>query len=243
MKKKYFLIGGIIIILLVVIFIFTTTSITRQGINYKVRAINIPLYLKLHNFFDRHMNYGWMVDQIINDGMTDQQKAEAIYEWTIRHILRQPSQLPVVDDHVWNIIVRGYGISEQMADVFATLSNYAGLKSFFITYEGVKGSVPNSIVLAAVYFDGAWHICDLYSQTVFLNKQNKWASISELAASDLKDISIVQSMQNKEKKDIYYQNYFKKLSEFNYDHLYRQHRSALQNPLSRFRHFLKDGKI
>ncbi len=239
--KKYFLITGLIAVLLMVIFIFTTNSVTKQGINYKFHAIKIPLYLKLHNFFDRHMNYGWMVNQIVNNKMTDQQKAEAIYDWTTRCILRQPSQLPIVDDHVWNIIVRGYGVDEQMADVFATLSNYAGLKSFFMTCEGVKGSSPGNVVLAAVYFDGAWHLCDLYHQTVFLNKQNKWASISELASSDWKDISIVQSLQRQ--NNISYQNYFKKLNEIDYDHLHRWHRSALQDPLSRFRFFLKDGKI
>jgi hypothetical protein len=75
--------------------------------------------------------------------MTDQQKAKAIFEWKIKHIVKQPPQLPVIDDHPWHIIVRGYGMADQMADVFAVLSNYAGLKSFFLNCEG-------SVVLSPV---------------------------------------------------------------------------------------------
>ena len=241
MKKKHFIIIGIIGIFLRVILFFNTNTITRQGINYKVRAIRIPLYLKLHNFFDRHLNYCWTVDQIVNDRMTEQQNAEAIFEWTIQHILRQPPQLPIIDDHVWNIIVRGYGMADQMADVFATLSNYAGLKSFIWDCKGIEGSDPSYISLGAVYFDGAWHLCDPYRKTIFLNKKNKWASTSELVASEWKTRYIGNSIQSN--GNIRYKNYFQKLNAIDFDHFYRNHRSATQSPLARFRVFLKDRKI
>ncbi len=240
MKTKYFIIIGIISLFLVAVLILNTDTITRQGINYKVRAIKIPLYLKLHNFFDRHMNYQWTVDQIVNDRMTDQQKAEAVFEWTNQHIVRQPPQLPVIDDHPWNIIVRGYGMPDQMADVFAILSNYAGLKGFILDCKGPDGSDPPYISLGTVYFDGAWHLCDLYRQTIFLNRQNKWASISELVNSGWTAKYMGTARHN---ENIRYENYFQKLNEVDFDHIYRNHRSAIQNPLSRFRQFLKDRKI
>ncbi|MCX6224416.1 MAG: hypothetical protein NTV01_06635 [Bacteroidia bacterium] len=226
---------------LFIVWFFNTETITRQGINYKVRAIKIPLYVKVHNFIDRHLNYQWTIDQIVNDKMTDQQKAETIFQWTIQHILKQPPQLPVVDDHPWNIIVRGYGMADQMADVFAVLSHYAGLKSFILDCKGPIGSDPPYMSLGAVYFDGAWHLCDLYRQTIFLNKKNQWASTSELVASGWKAKCVGNASQCG--GNIPYENYFKKLNEVDFETLSKNHRSSIQTPLSRFRFFLKDRKI
>jgi len=226
---------------LFIVWFFTAETITRQGINYKVRAIKIPLYVKVHNFMDRHLNYQWTIDQIVNDKMTDQQKAETIFQWTIQHILKQQPQLPVVDDHPWNIIVRGYGMADQMADVFAVLSYYAGLKSFMLDCKGPIGSDPPSISLGAVYFDGGWHLCDPYRQTIFLNEKNQWASISELFASGWKAKCVGNASQCF--GNIPYENYFKKLNEVDFETLSRNHRSSIQTPLSRFRFFLKDRKI
>ncbi len=241
LKKKYFISIVIISVFLFAILFLKMDTITRQGINYTVRKIKIPLYLKLHNFFDRHLNYQWTVDQIVNDRMTDQQKAEAIFEWTIQHIVRQPAQLPVIDDHPWHIIVRGYGMADQMADVFAVLSNYAGLKSFILSCESIDGSDPRYISLGAVFFDGGWHLCDLHRQTIFLNNQNKWALTSELVASGWKAKYVGNAAQHN--GNIHYKNYFKKLNEVDFEYLSRNHRSAIQNPLSRFKSFLKDRKI
>jgi hypothetical protein len=241
LRKKYFIIIVCITLFFGTILFFNTDTITRQGINGEVAAIKIPLYLKAHNFFNRHMNYHWTVNQIINGKMTDQQKAEAIFIWTVQHVMQQPPQLPVIDDHPWHIIVRGYGQVDQMTDVFAVLSNYAGLKSFILKCESIDDSNPGSITLGAVFFDGTWHLCDLYHQKIFLNDQNKWASTSELADSGWK----VKYMGNSalHNVSVYYKDYFKKLNIINYNNLYQNHRSAIQDPLSRFRFFLKDRKI
>jgi len=75
LKKKYFIIIVIFPIFIVAVFLLNTDTITQQGSNYKVRAIKIPIYLKLLNFFDRHLNYQWAVAQIVNDRMTEMQAA------------------------------------------------------------------------------------------------------------------------------------------------------------------------
>ncbi len=240
--KKIYIVAIIFIPVFLFVFLFLNTeTITRQGVNGKVAAIKIPLYLKLHNFFDRHLNYQWTVNQIINNRMTDQQKAEAVFIWTISHIAKQPSQLPVIDDHPWHIIVRGYGESDQMADVFAVLSNYAGLKSFILNCKDIDNPDLGHTPLGAVFFDGTWHLCDPYNQTIFLNDHNKWASTTELAALGWKAKHMGNSLQHN--KSIHYEKYFKGLNVIDYDHLHRNHRSAIQDPLSRFRFFLKDRKI
>jgi hypothetical protein len=143
-------------------FVLTRDSITRQGINYKVSEIRIPLYLKILNFTDRHFNYQWLAGRIIDGESGGLQKARKILHWTADHIAEQP------DDHVWNIIVRGYGKEDQMADVFATLSNYAGLKAFVWRFYGPSRSSSEHICLAAVHLDGAWRLCDIRRRTEFI---------------------------------------------------------------------------
>ncbi len=44
---------------------FTTKKTTRFiGINYKVTEYEIPIYLKIIDFYDRHYNYKYLVKNI-----------------------------------------------------------------------------------------------------------------------------------------------------------------------------------
>ena len=126
MKSKK--IKPIVIVLLLVslVFLLNVQVTTRQGINYKVTSIKIPLYLKLLDFFDRHYNYISLVSRITHGCINKETKILALFNWCYANIKDQPETLPVVDDHVWHIIIRGYGAGEQSSDVFTTLCNYAG---------------------------------------------------------------------------------------------------------------------
>ena len=214
---------------------------TRQGINGRVQTIPIPLYLKLFGFFDRHLHYRWLAGRIITNEMDNRQKVETLFQWTVNNIAKQPSQLPVIDDHVWHIIVRGYGVEDQQVDVFATLANYMELKAFILDCEGPPGSMPKYICVAAVYFDNYWHICDVHRHTLFLNKANKWATLQEIMASKWRLHS--NDYTENFRKNINYQKYFGKLHQLDLEQLYRKNKSAIQDPCSRFRQFLKDYKI
>ena len=108
---------------------------TRQGVNYQVHTIRIPLYLKILDFMDRHYNYKQLVQRIIKNEHDKQERVMKIFSWTYHNIRKQPEELPVVDDHVWHIIVRGYGVSDQSCDVFATLCNYTGIDAFFHSFK------------------------------------------------------------------------------------------------------------
>lgn len=206
-------------------------STTRQGINYQVHEIKIPIYHKIFNLLDRHLNYKWLVGRILRDETNDNRKAILIFKWTIDNIANQPSQLKIVDDHVWNIIVRGYGKEDQMADVFATLCNYAGLKAFVLErYSSLRIS-PNRISIAAVFFDGSWHLCDPYRRVEFKDKSGKWATIDEI-------ISHAKDLKYRDKV-IDYSNYFISLNRNDFDILFPKSRSSIQNPMSRFFYFLR----
>jgi len=205
---------------------------TKQGINFQVKELKIPLYLKISNFLDRHYNYKWLVGRILHDQKEESEKAKVIFHWTATHIKRQPSELDTVDDHVWHIIIRGYGETDQVADVFATLSNYAGLKAFILMkLKGSSGTVPKSICLSAVYFDGAWHLCDPYRHITFENRKGKWSTINEIMSGDWEAKAYTDLDDTKD--SLSYQNYFQSLDAIDFNALYPGSRSAIQDPVSR----------
>lgn len=236
-KKTIYAVAIVSVSIMALCWLATLPSTTRQAIDYQLREIKIPLYLKTINFIDRHLSYRWTTQQIINKNMPDHQKVEKIFQWTIRRIARQPKELPIIDDHVWHIIVRGYGVPDQMADVFATLSNYAGLKAFILYLKGSGKALPNEICLGAVYFNGAWHICDPHQKTEFLNGQGRWATIHEIMSGKWQRENINNTFYKEGSPD--YQRYFQSLPTIDFDGLYQGSRSSIQSPIKRFMHFFR----
>ena len=104
---------------------------TKQGVNFEVSAHRLPLYLKAFEFLDRNAQYRQLANEITLGAAKDQARVLAVFNWTARRIQPAPEGWPVVDDHILNIIIRGYGTSDQRADVFATLATYAGVPAFW----------------------------------------------------------------------------------------------------------------
>jgi hypothetical protein len=105
MKKKVFLWAAIVIIVISVLNMKVTT---KQGIDYKVSTLRIPLYLKVLDFFDRHFNYKWLVQRIIGNSGTDKEKVLKIFRWTCENIKKVPDGYPVIDDHLRKTIALAY---------------------------------------------------------------------------------------------------------------------------------------
>ena len=185
---------------------------------------------------DRHYNYKWLVGRILDDQKEESEKAKAIFYWTATHIKSQPLELDIVDDHVWHIIVRGYGVADQAADVFATLSNYAGLKGFILILKGSSANVPNRIRISAIYFDGTWHLSDPYRYITFENSKGEWATINEIVSGDWEAKSYKDSDDIKDLLN--YQNYFQSLDAIDFNACYGGSRSSIQDPVSRLLNFL-----
>jgi hypothetical protein len=158
--------------------LFNIETTTRQGINFEVSVIKIPLYLKVLDFFDRHYNYQNLVRKIINPSDSREERVIKIFCWTYNNIKRVPAGYPVVDDHVWHIIVRGYGLSDQSQDVFTTLCNYAGIDAFFESIYTKDGALVKP--LSFVRLDRGWRVFDVYEGVYFKNKHGGLASIEEI---------------------------------------------------------------
>jgi len=114
----------------------------------------------------------------------------SILKWTQANIIKDTKgKLAVVDDHILNIIIRGYGENDQFQDVFTTLSTYSGVPAFWRKVYEKKGRVW--IPLSFVKLSGRWCVFDAYYGVYFMNRQGGIASVDDIIA----DKSLVQDAQ------------------------------------------------
>jgi len=179
MKKKLLSIILWLSIIFAIIILLNIGVTTHQGVNFRVHAMRVPLYLKVLDFFDRHFNYKQLVNDIIKDSKSDEERAMKIFAWTYKNIRPNPKELPVIDDHVWHIIIRGYGADDQSCDVLTTLCNYAGIDSFFTwVYSGDQ----QRISLSFVRLNQKWTVFDSYRGVYFKNEKGGLADIGEIGS-------------------------------------------------------------
>ena len=114
-----------------IIFVLNIETSIMQGVDGHQREIKMPLYAKGIQFLARHYEYARLAREITKNAKTDKEKVLRIFDWTHENIKRVSRGMPVVDDHVLNIIIRGYGTNDQFQDVFTTLCAYNGIPAFW----------------------------------------------------------------------------------------------------------------
>ena len=164
---------------------------TRQGVNYHVTNYSIPAYVKAVDFLQRHFQYRLLVSRICAGKASDVECVLAILDWTHRNIPRTPEGWTVVDDHVTNIIIRGHGESDQIADVFVTLAGYAGVPAVF-RWIGQTRNGEVALVLAFASLNGKWVPFDVERGIAFCNRRGALMSVEELVA----DPALVDAQTN-----------------------------------------------
>lgn len=180
-KNRHFIKASLFTaILLTVAFILNLRVSYYQAINYNVRIVRIPLYLKIIDLFSRHYHYRELVQEITAASKDEEEKAIALFKWIYRNIRKVPADFPVIDDHLWHIIIRGYGTDDQSADVFSTLCNYAGIESFFAWPDLLTKEENKKICLSFVKLKGKWCIFDPYRGVYFTDKDGKPAGIEAI---------------------------------------------------------------
>jgi hypothetical protein len=177
-SNKVIIIFFILIIILLTVFILNLNSTYTQGINYEYRTINIPLYLKIIDFYSRHYHYKILTKEIIAGAESDKDKVFRLFNWTDANIRPVPEGFPIVDNHVWDIIVRGYGTDDQLSDVFTTLCNYAKIEAFFtwVKPNMQKRKIPFSFVM----IDRRWYVFDPYRGIYFTDNKGNLADIQTM---------------------------------------------------------------
>jgi hypothetical protein len=149
---------------------------TRQGVDFQVTMYEVPLYAKTLDFLHRDINYERLVGRLVDSESSAEAKALGLFEWTRENIRDTPPGFPVVDDHIWNIIVRGYGEDDQKADVFTTLATYAGAPAFWTS----GGKLSDNLVLSYVWLEDDWRVFDVENGIVFRNPDGELAGTEDL---------------------------------------------------------------
>lgn len=234
MRKITILAFFIILFLTVIFSILNIEVTTRQGLNYEVFTLKIPLYLKILDFYDRHYNYKWLVNRII-EGKTTDARVMAIFRWTIENLTRQPADLRTVDDHVWHIIVRGYGTHDQFSDAFTTLCNYAGFDAFF--FRLLNKDKTSLIPFSFVKINKRWHIFDPYNGAYFINREGNFASVEEIASGNW----IEKNISNFKRFDFKYSDYFSEILSINFKEFHMMSRANIQSPVNRLIYGIRKG--
>jgi len=200
MKKRYFVLIFIFLLFLCSIVLLNKKVTILQGVDYKVSRITLPLYLKVLNFYDRHYNYKWLAKRITDHLDTREDKILRLFHWTYETIKPQPESLPVMDSHVWDVYVRGYGVSANFQDLFSTLCNYIGTNAFCIRLYARDTS---SINISFVRIKRGLVVFDPYNGIYFRNNTGDWATIEEISEQNW---HIVKSSQTDISK-AYYEQY------------------------------------
>ena len=144
---------------------------TRQGVNFQVSEKQMPLYAKAIAFLHRDIQYRLLAREITAGVRGEPERVRAIFMWTRTHIQPTPKEWTVVDDHVLNIIIRGHGLGDQMADVFTTLTTYAGMPGFWR---------PGPVVFSFVRVEGRWAVFDVANGVSFTDGSGQFLDAEEL---------------------------------------------------------------
>lgn len=152
---------------------------TRQGVDFTVSTYTMPLYAKALDFVQRDSTYARLVRRLVTDQQSPEARALTLFEWTRTNIRDTPDGFPVVDDHVTNIIIRGYGVADQKADVFTTLATYAGVPAFV----GLSATEKKPhVLLSFAWIAQRWRVFDVENGIVFRKRRGELASADELAS-------------------------------------------------------------
>jgi len=230
MKKKYWAALILISMLVTSVLVLNKTVTTSQGVNYKVSVFELPLYLKIINFYDRHFNLKWLTNRVTHSSKTSEAKIIQLFEWTHNTINAQPESLPVMDDHVWNVYVRRYGISENFHDLFTTLCNYIGVDSFFYSIYSDENSKKMNFSLVKI--DRGWAVFDPYHGVYFKTIEGDWATIDDLKNKKWKLARIASSTISESE----YEPFLDKLPDIKNIELKR---ASIQSPINRLKYQIK----
>ena len=107
----------LIFLFISILFGLNKTTTQLVGIDYVVTEYEIPLYLKLYNFYGRHLNYKFIVNEIANNSDSDLDKVLDISKWLNNNIQKIPKGVEVIDSHPLTIVDRRLGTGDQFADL------------------------------------------------------------------------------------------------------------------------------
>ena len=218
----------------------------KIAINYNKFEYEIPLYLGLNDFFNRHYNYKHLVKQINTDQVNLDEIILNTTKWVNQNIQKVPEGVDVVDSDPLTIVQRRLGVQYQFNEILTVLLTYLNIDSYF------KNDTHHQLTLFKV--NNYWSVLDPYYGIYFTNEKGTFASIEDLKTTkwdivnldsqkiNSLNISNIFSNQFKNYADVeeYYRQLFfeiessKKIDDMNiFD---RSGKAYIQKPLNRLKY-------
>ncbi len=202
MKKKTG--AAILIITALSVIILNIKVPTKQGVDYEVCVYKIPLYIKIIEFVNRDYRYRALSRGIVQGKKSDKDKVMAILKWVASNIKTDaPDDWPIYDDHILNIIIRGYGEEDQINDVFTMLCMYSDLPAGWVRIE--EPLHRTKLVLSFVKVDNRWRVFDVFRNTYFINNNGDIASVKDILSKRYTKKKFFQRIDTRE---VHYEDYF-----------------------------------
>ena len=141
---------------------------------------------------DLHYNYKHIVANILGGTKEDNAKTIKIFNWVIANVQKNPEELPIIDDHPLNILIRGYGVQDQFEDIFTILCTYAGMEAFFKVFKNYSGNI---YYMSFVRINSRW--CPLSAfGGVYSIKNSAIASVDDISLDKKLLIPFVSNLPN-----------------------------------------------
>jgi len=173
---KRTVVAGVVVAALFVAGLWPTSRLV--GVDHVVTEQTVPLWTKAVDFIHRDVNMAVTARSIFSNAPDDEGKVAAALAWTKANVRPQPTSLPVIDDHIWHIVIRGYGQPDQQADVFTTMLAYAGVRAYWM----LVGDPPDEVPISYVWIRSRWRVYDVANQIVFRNRSGDLATPEDLAS-------------------------------------------------------------
>ena len=177
--KKIFL--TIFLLFLILFFFLLKQETTRSiGINYTNYEYKIPVYVKLFDFMQRHLNYKYLVDDINKDHKNDRNKVINLSKWIFKNIQKiSPSDnIDIVDHHPLTIVERRLGKSDQFSDILSVLLVYSNIDSFSMVFD--------NHTLTFFNIDNRWFFLDPYLGIFFINDEKDLVDVDDIKQKNWK---------------------------------------------------------
>lgn len=151
---------------------------TRHGLNYEWSSTTIPLYEKAVNFVSRDLQVRRILDDVIGDETDPHRRVVRLFDWVHANVRPTPQGFPVVDDHILNILIRGYGAQDQRTEAFALLSTYAGMPATYLMEKGPDGVTDFHFALVEV--EGDLFLFDVVNGIAFQDSTGELVDVERL---------------------------------------------------------------
>lgn len=150
---------------------------SREGVDDTVKDHRIALWEKVARFLVRHAEFQRMVEEAASGEADPQRRVLRLMDWTRRQVRLQPSDLPLIDDHISHIVLRHYGNEGQMAEVCTALTTYTGNDGRWAwSNDPHKGA---RLALCFIKADEGWWVFDILHGAWFERPDGKIATVED----------------------------------------------------------------